>query len=134
MAVGSVLERVPSWARGRSGHRLLGGLVVVVLVVVLAVSCSGGASGTVDVPVQGGGPDAGVTGVRAPSEKPRGTLRVVAAKIDSLDPQRSYLPGVWNLMRLYTRTLVTYSPRPGGRDRRRRPAGGRGGGQLCERR
>ena len=35
------------------------------------------------------------------------------AEIDSLDPQRSYLPGVWNLMRLYTRTLVTYSTEPG---------------------
>ena len=113
MAVGSVLERVPSWARGRSGHRLLGGLVVVVLVVVLAVSCSGGASGTVDVPVQGGKPDAGVTGVRAPSTTTGGTLRVVSGPIDSLDPQRSYSPGVWNLMRLYVRTLVTYSPEPG---------------------
>ena len=113
MAVGSVLERVPSWARGRSGHRLLGGLVVVVLVVVLAVSCSGGASGTVDVPVQGGGPDAGVTGVRAPSSAAGGTLRVVSGPIDSLDPQRSYSPGVWNLMRLYVRTLVTYDPTPG---------------------
>jgi peptide/nickel transport system substrate-binding protein len=38
---------------------------------------------------------------------------VVTAKVDSLDPQRSYLPGVWNLMRLYTRTLVTYSTKPG---------------------
>jgi peptide/nickel transport system substrate-binding protein len=37
----------------------------------------------------------------------------VSAEIDSLDPQRSYLPGVWNLMRLYTRTLVTYSSEPG---------------------
>jgi peptide/nickel transport system substrate-binding protein len=92
---------------------LLGGLVVVVLVVVLAVSCSGGASGTVDVPVQGGGPDAGVDGVRAPSTKAGGTLRVVSGPVDSLDPQRSYSPGVWNLMRLYVRTLVTYSSEPG---------------------
>ena len=109
----NVLARVPSWARGRSGHRLLGGLIAVVLVVVLAVSCSGGASGTVDVPVQGGGPDAGVTGVRAPSTATGGTLRVVSGPIDSLDPQRAYTPGVWNLMRLYVRTLVTYSPAPG---------------------
>ena len=58
-------------------------------------------------------PDAGVDGVRAPSDATGGTLRVVAAEIDSLDPQRSYLPGVWNLMRLYTRTLVTYSSEPG---------------------
>jgi peptide/nickel transport system substrate-binding protein len=41
---------------------------------------------------------------------------VVSAEIDSLDPQRSYLPGVWNLMRLYTRTLVTYSAKPGHTD------------------
>ena len=82
------------------------------LVVVLAVSC-GGASGTVGVPVQKGSPDAAVTGVRAPSTATGGTLRVVAGDIDSLDPQRSYLPGVWNLMRLYVRTLVTYSPKPG---------------------
>ena len=113
MSVGSVLERLPSWARGRSRNRLLGALVVVVLVVVLAISCSGGASGTVDVPVQGGGPDAGVTGVRAPSTATGGTLRVVAGQVDSLDPQRSYSPAVWNLMRLYVRTLVTYDPRPG---------------------
>nr|WP_218861132.1 ABC transporter substrate-binding protein [Petropleomorpha daqingensis] len=92
---------------------MLGGLVVVVLVVVLAVSCSGGASGTVDVPVQSGKPDAGVTGVRAPSTTTGGTLRVVSGPVDSLDPQRSYSPGVWNLMRLYVRTLVTYSSKPG---------------------
>jgi peptide/nickel transport system substrate-binding protein len=40
----------------------------------------------------------------------------VSAEIDSLDPQRSYLPGVWNLMRLYARTLVTYSSEPGRTD------------------
>ena len=77
---------------------------------VVAVSC-GGAGGTVDVPVQGGRADAGVSGVRAPSTATGGTLRLVAGQVDSLDPQRSYLPGVWNLMRLYTRTLVTYSAR-----------------------
>jgi peptide/nickel transport system substrate-binding protein len=63
-----------------------------------------------------GQPDAGVTGVRAPSSQTGETLRVVSAEIDSLDPQRSYLPGVWNLMRLYTRTLVTYSSEPGHTD------------------
>ena len=114
--MGEVLERAgrcsPAWARGWPLGRILATVVAVVLVVVLAVSCSGGASGTVNVPVQGGGTDAGVTGVRAPSTQAGGTLRVVAASIDSLDPQRSYQPGVWNLMRLYVRTLVTYSPKP----------------------
>ena len=61
-------------------------------------------------------PTPGSTGVRAPSDRTGGTLRVVSAEIDSLDPQRSYLPGVWNLMRLYTRTLVTYSTEPGHTD------------------
>ena len=41
---------------------------------------------------------------------------MVAPVVDSLDPQRSYDPGVWNLMRLYTRTLVTYSSEPGRTD------------------
>jgi peptide/nickel transport system substrate-binding protein len=63
--------------------------------------------------VQGGRTDAGVDGVRAPSTATGGTLRVVAAQVDSLDPQRSYTPGVWNLMRLYARTLVSYSAKAG---------------------
>src|SRR3954470_12923867 len=113
---GSILERagrrVPAWARGWSLGRILGVVVAVVLVVALAVSCSGG-DGTVNVPVQGGGLEAGVKGVRAPSKATGGTLRGVTASVDSLDPQRSYQQGVWNLMRLYARTLVTYSPQPG---------------------
>jgi peptide/nickel transport system substrate-binding protein len=88
-------------------------VAVVLLVVVVAVNCGGGAGGRAAVPVVEGAPDLGLTGVRAPSTETGGTLRVVSAEIDSLDPQRSYLPGVWNLMRLYTRTLVTYSSEPG---------------------
>jgi len=107
---------LPAWARDRSRRRILAGAAVVVLVVVLAVSCLGGSGGRADVPVLEGEPNAAVTGLRAPSEKSGGTLRVVAADVDSLDPQRSYLPGVWNLMRLYTRTLVTYSTEPGATD------------------
>jgi peptide/nickel transport system substrate-binding protein len=106
-------ERLPAWARGWSRRRILALAAVVVLVIVFAVSCGGGAGGQADVPVVEGEADAGLTGVRAPSDRAGGTLRVVSAEIDSLDPQRSYLPGVWNLMRLYTRTLVTYSTEPG---------------------
>jgi peptide/nickel transport system substrate-binding protein len=108
--------RLPAWARGLPRRRVLAGAAVVLLVVVIAVSCGGGAGGRADVPVVEGKPDAGVTGVRAPSTRTGETLRVVSAEIDSLDPQRSYLPGVWNLMRLYTRTLVTYSSEPGRTD------------------
>ncbi|WP_409329307.1 ABC transporter substrate-binding protein [Trujillonella humicola] len=122
----STLERTgrrrPSWLRGTRG-RIAGLAVVVVLVVAVVVACGvgpGGLGGGRDagdpVPVLGDGADAGVTGVRAPSDADGGTLRVVAGEIDSLDPQRSYSPGVWNLMRLYTRTLVTYSPVPGETD------------------
>jgi peptide/nickel transport system substrate-binding protein len=108
--------RLLAWARGLPRRRVLAGAAVVLLVVVIAVSCGGGAGGRADVPVVEGKPDAGVTGVRAPSTRTGETLRVVSAEIDSLDPQRSYLPGVWNLMRLYTRTLVTYSSEPGRTD------------------
>ncbi|WP_235003305.1 ABC transporter substrate-binding protein [Blastococcus haudaquaticus] len=109
-------DRLPAWARALPRRRILAAVAVVVLVVVIAVSCGGGAGGRADVPVVEGAPDAGVSGVRAPSTTTGETLRVVSAEIDSLDPQRSYLPGVWNLMRLYTRTLVTYSSEPGRTD------------------
>jgi peptide/nickel transport system substrate-binding protein len=109
-------DRLPAWARGWSRRRILALAAVVVLVVVFAVSCAGGGSGQAGVPVVEGKADTGVTGVRASSDRAGGTLRVVSAEIDSLDPQRSYLPGVWNLMRLYTRTLVTYSAVPGHTD------------------
>ena len=99
--------------RGRSGRRVLAAVAVVALVVVLAVSCLGGAGSRADIPVLADGADAGLEGVRSPSDRTGGTLRVAAPTIESLDPQRSYSPGVWNLMRLYTRTLVTYSSEPG---------------------
>ena len=59
------------------------------------------------------GLDTGSTGVRQPSARRGGTLRLVSGTVDSLDPARSYSPGVWNVMRLYTRQLVAYAPRPG---------------------
>jgi hypothetical protein len=109
-------DRLPPWARGvRSwpARRVAAAVAIVVVVAVLAVSCLGGSDGRADVPVMSDGAGVGVSGVRAPSDARGGTLRVVAAEVDSLDPQRSYQPGVWNLMRLYTRTLVTYSTEPG---------------------
>ncbi|HYH25085.1 MAG TPA: ABC transporter substrate-binding protein [Blastococcus sp.] len=114
--LGRMADRLPAWARGWSWRRVLGSAAVVLLVVVLAVSCLGGTGGRADVPVLAAGADAGVDGVRSPSDRAGGTLRLVASEIDSLDPQRSYSPGVWNLMRLYTRTLVTYSSEPGSGD------------------
>src|SRR5688500_1203377 len=104
---------MPGWARDWSTRRLAAGAVVVVVVVVVAVSCTGGSGGRADVPVLADGAGAGVDGVRSPSVQAGGTLRVVSSPIDSLDPQRSYFPGAWNLMRLYARTLVTYASEPG---------------------
>ncbi|MGY1754813.1 ABC transporter substrate-binding protein [Blastococcus sp. SYSU D01042] len=106
-------RRLPTWAQGRQARLAAAGAVLLVVVLVLAVSCLGGGAGRADVPVAEGEPDAGVDGVRAPSDASGGTLRVVAPVLDSLDPQRSYQPGAWNLMRLYTRTLVTWSSEPG---------------------
>jgi len=59
------------------------------------------------------GLDTGTTGVRQPSSTRGGTLRLVSGTVDSLDPARSYSPGGWNVMRLYTRQLVAYAPKPG---------------------
>lgn len=106
-------DRLPEWARGRPRRRVLAAIAIALLVVVLGISSLGGAGGRADVPVLADGPDTAVEGIRSPSDQAGGTLRVVAPEIDSLDPQRSYLPGVWNLMRLYARTLVTYSSEPG---------------------
>ena len=111
----STTERGPAWARGTRG-RVVGIAAVVLLVVGVAVSCANAGEDRATLPVFGGGLDTGVTGVRAPSDATGGTLRVVTGEVDSLDPQRSYLPGVWNLMRLYTRTLVSYSSEPGRTD------------------
>ena len=90
-------------------------LSVVALLAVLT-GCGSGNSGAAGVPTEAGKADSGVDGVRAPSDATGGTLRLVAGEVDSLDPQRSYVPGVWNLMRLYARTLVTYSSEPGHTD------------------
>ena len=96
--------------RGR-WTRALGAAVVAL---VLLTACSGNEGESGGLPVQAGEPDLGITGVRAPSDASGGTLRVVtAAKPDTWDPQRSYLPGIWNVMRLYIRTLVTYQAVPG---------------------
>lgn len=98
----------------RPPSRVRGGLLAAVLAALLAVTgCSGGGVDPVGSASSGDPQDTAVTGIRAPSTEAGGTLRVVAGQIDNLDPARSYTPWVWNLMRLYTRTLVTYASAPG---------------------
>lgn len=88
-------------------------LATLTLVAGLGAGCwSDAASRAVD-PSAVTGLDTGTTGVRRPSSQAGGTLRLVSGAIDNLDPARSYSPGVWNVMRLYTRQLVTYAPKPG---------------------
>jgi len=101
----------------RPGRPRTGRVVpALLLLVALLAGCSGGEAAETAVPTQSGAPDGGLDGVRAPSDAVGGTLRLVTSQIDSLDPQRSYVPAVWNLMRLYTRTLVTYGTEPGRTD------------------
>lgn len=84
------------------------------LVLAVGLAGAGCQAGEPDVdPAAVKGLDTGSTGIRQPSAKPGGTLRLVTGSVDSLDPARSYSPGVWNVMRLYTRQLVAYAPRPG---------------------
>jgi peptide/nickel transport system substrate-binding protein len=73
-----------------------------------------GTSGRNDPPPTAKGFNAAVGHVVNPSDKQGGTLRLVSSSdADSWDPARSYYGWVWNVQRLYARTLLTYSPRPG---------------------
>ncbi|KUJ34531.1 peptide ABC transporter substrate-binding protein [Streptomyces albus subsp. albus] len=58
--------------------------------------------------------DAAVDKVVRPSSKKGGTLRLATAMdADSWDPARAYYGWVWNMQRLYSRTLLTYDAKPG---------------------
>ncbi|MFH8370090.1 ABC transporter substrate-binding protein [Streptomyces sp. NPDC018031] len=58
--------------------------------------------------------DAAVDKVVNPSSKKGGTLRLATAgDADSWDPARAYYGWVWNMQRLYSRTLLTYDAKPG---------------------
>ncbi|MGI5242727.1 ABC transporter substrate-binding protein [Dactylosporangium sp. CA-139066] len=83
------------------------------LVVVL-----GGCAGRDNTRGEGGGAEgfnAGLTGVVNPSDVAGGTLKLASANdVDSWDPTRSYINAVYNLQRLYVRTLLTPAAAPGG--------------------
>lgn len=87
--------------------------LAVVVSVALGACSSGEATVAASATTAEASQNAAVAGTRAPSTEAGGTLRAVAPALDSLDPARSYLPWVWNLMRLYTRTLVTYDSAAG---------------------
>ncbi len=58
--------------------------------------------------------NAAVSQVFNPSDKKGGTLRMADdGDFDSLDPADTYYGYVWDFIRLYGRSLVTFSPSPG---------------------
>jgi peptide/nickel transport system substrate-binding protein len=98
---------------GRSGRPAAALAAVLALLAGPAAGCRNGLGGTATDPSAVRGLDTGSTGVRQPSGARGGTLRLVSGTVDNLDPARSYSPGLWNVMRLYTRQLVTFAPKPG---------------------
>ncbi|MFB9410162.1 ABC transporter substrate-binding protein [Dactylosporangium matsuzakiense] len=85
----------------------------VVVAMLLAGGCAGKDSGTGEE-TAAGGYDAGLTRVVNPSATSGGTLRLASANdADSWDPTRSYINAVYNLQRLYVRTLLTPAAAPG---------------------
>ncbi|MFI6321923.1 ABC transporter substrate-binding protein [Nonomuraea sp. NPDC050556] len=73
-----------------------------------------------DTATQGGGdpqkvttgsPDAALTGVVNPSDRKGGTLKMAtSSELDSPDPGDTYLNDVWNVARLYSRSLMLVKP------------------------
>ncbi|MFI5910426.1 ABC transporter substrate-binding protein [Dactylosporangium sp. NPDC051541] len=85
--------------------------------VVVAMLLAGGCAGKDNDTGEGtaaAGFDAGLTKVVHPSATPGGTLKLASANdVDSWDPARSYINAVYNLQRLYVRTLLTPAAAPG---------------------
>lgn len=85
----------------------------------LSLTLAAGACAKKDEPGGGdtakaGGFNAGLTEVVNPSAATGGTLKLASAHdVDSWDPTRSYVTAVYNLQRLYTRTLLTPDAKPG---------------------
>jgi peptide/nickel transport system substrate-binding protein len=88
-------------------------LLATVLLVAPLAGCRGDQHQAAPATDRAPGFDSGATVARSPSTARGGTLRLVSGPVDSYDPTRSYQLGVWDLMRLYTRQLVTYPAAPG---------------------
>ncbi|MFF5228679.1 ABC transporter substrate-binding protein [Dactylosporangium sp. NPDC000521] len=85
---------------------------------VLCLSLAAGACADKDKPGGEGAAtaafNAGLTEVVNPSTATGGTLKLASAHdVDSWDPTRSYVTAVYNLQRLYVRTLLTPDAKPG---------------------
>ncbi|MFD7978310.1 ABC transporter substrate-binding protein [Streptomyces sp. NPDC059071] len=79
-----------------------------------SAASTGGGSGSPSGGTAAGGFDAAVDKVVNASGRKGGTLRLASGTdADSWDPARSYYGWVWNMQRLYSRTLLTYDTKPG---------------------
>ena len=79
-------------------------------------ACGGGSSGGGGSSPSGGQvkQNAGLNAVANASDEKGGTMRIAqSGDWDSLDPGNMYYAFAWNFARLYTRSLVTFSPEPG---------------------
>jgi peptide/nickel transport system substrate-binding protein len=90
---------------------LAAGATAAVLTIGMA-ACGGG--GGDDNKTTGNEFNGSLNAVVNASDKTGGTLNLVnSSDADYYDPGRAYYAWAWNFMRLYTRTLVTYDPKPG---------------------
>ncbi|MFF5112488.1 ABC transporter substrate-binding protein [Streptosporangium sp. NPDC000509] len=96
----------------------------------LGLSACGGGGGSETKPADGssGAPaaaeafNAGLEAVFNPSDKKGGVLKMaISEDWDSVDPGDTYYALSWNLIRIYGRSLVTYTPAPGAEGRKLSP-------------
>jgi peptide/nickel transport system substrate-binding protein len=87
-------------------------------VAALALAACGGSGGgtSSSSAASGGAPtyNGAVDGVVQPSDKTGGTLKLIEqSDVDSYDPARTYYAYSWDIQRLFTRSLMGFSPLPG---------------------
>lgn len=80
-----------------------------------AAACGGGSKGGTTTPTgKKAGFNAGVDGIRNPSDKAGGTLQLLdTSDCDYWDPARTYYGHCWSLQRIFERTLMAYDAKPG---------------------
>ncbi|MEV4682616.1 ABC transporter substrate-binding protein [Streptomyces kurssanovii] len=116
--------RLPAQAPGRAKRRRLAAIALTLVLVtgggITALLADRGGDGDKsegkrdDTASSARGFDAAVGAVVNASDRKGGTLRLASSgDADSWDPARSYYGWVWNMQRLYARTLLTYEAGPG---------------------
>lgn len=80
----------------------------------VGLSACGGTSTTTPSPQSGAQYNAAIGAVVNPSGHKGGTIRFDNSSVpDSTDPGNTYYAHMWNTVRLYGRTLITYKSVPG---------------------